>query len=114
MLLRHDRLERLRLADNYLIGWLERSALRRASSGQFQARHYANVSSHSLADSPKYSLNSTTPPFPQSSLLIHILNVLDLIFVMSTRKRKQDEELVALPSDESEDEEEYVAAPNPR
>jgi hypothetical protein len=27
---------------------------------------------------------------------------------MSTRKRKQDEELVALPSDESEEEEEYV------
>jgi hypothetical protein len=30
---------------------------------------------------------------------------------MSTRKRKQDEELVALPSDESEDEEEYVETP---
>jgi hypothetical protein len=29
---------------------------------------------------------------------------------MATRKRKQDEELVALPSDESEEEEEYVAA----
>ena len=28
---------------------------------------------------------------------------------MSTRKRKQDEELVALPSDESEEEEEYVS-----
>lgn len=27
---------------------------------------------------------------------------------MSTRKRKQDEELVALPSDDSEEEEEYV------
>jgi hypothetical protein len=27
---------------------------------------------------------------------------------MSTRKRKQDEELVALPSDESEEEEEYA------
>jgi len=27
---------------------------------------------------------------------------------MSTRKRKNDEELVALPSDESEEEEEYV------
>jgi hypothetical protein len=27
---------------------------------------------------------------------------------MATRKRKQDEELVALPSDESEEEEEYV------
>jgi hypothetical protein len=30
---------------------------------------------------------------------------------MSTRKRKQDEELVALPSDESEDEEECVQTP---
>ena len=30
---------------------------------------------------------------------------------MSTRKRKQDEELVALPSDESEEEEEYVETP---
>jgi hypothetical protein len=29
--------------------------------------------------------------------------------IMSTRKRKQDEELVALPSDESEEEEEYVS-----
>jgi hypothetical protein len=28
---------------------------------------------------------------------------------MATRKRKQDEELMALPSDESEEEEEYVA-----
>lgn len=28
---------------------------------------------------------------------------------MATRKRKQDEELVALPSDESEEEEEYVS-----
>jgi len=27
---------------------------------------------------------------------------------MSARKRKQDDELVALPSDESEEEEEYV------
>jgi hypothetical protein len=32
---------------------------------------------------------------------------------MSTRKRKQDEELVALPSDESEEEEEYVSHPFP-
>jgi hypothetical protein len=32
---------------------------------------------------------------------------------MSTRKRKQDEELVALPSDESEEEEEYVYPPLP-
>jgi hypothetical protein len=30
---------------------------------------------------------------------------------MSTRKRKNDEELVALPSDESEEEEEYVQTP---
>jgi hypothetical protein len=30
---------------------------------------------------------------------------------MSTRKRKNDEELVALPSDESEEEEEYVRPP---
>jgi hypothetical protein len=30
---------------------------------------------------------------------------------MTTRKRKQDEELVALPSDESEEEEEYVEIP---
>jgi hypothetical protein len=29
---------------------------------------------------------------------------------MSTRKRKNDEELVALPSDESESEEEYVSS----
>jgi len=28
---------------------------------------------------------------------------------MSTRKRKNEEELVALPSDESEEEEEYVS-----
>jgi hypothetical protein len=32
---------------------------------------------------------------------------------MSTRKRKQDEELVALPSDESEEEEECVHLPYP-
>ncbi|KAE9376369.1 hypothetical protein N431DRAFT_435734 [Stipitochalara longipes BDJ] len=32
---------------------------------------------------------------------------------MSTRKRKQDEELVALPSDESEEEEEYVSLAHP-
>jgi hypothetical protein len=32
---------------------------------------------------------------------------------MSTRKRKQDEELLALPSDESEEEEEYVLHPFP-
>lgn len=31
---------------------------------------------------------------------------------MATRKRKQDEELVALPSDESEEEEEYVVLPS--